>query len=162
MRKWVRERERERDRDDITTGDFQNIFTYKACKDADKPIKSVVGTRRNEFPSKRKFCKLWRWLSVMLSKVSIALYSKCLWDNNIYIKMKFLLSFWTMNVYGMNWWWCNVMIIISCSRQPNAVLLMSLFFFFLLFFCLNERITLCRKYILNKYVKWKLLPCWLL
>lgn len=79
---------RERDRDDHYRWIFIfKIFTYKACKDADKPIKSVVGTRRNEFPSKRKFCKLWRWLSVMLSKVSIALYSKCLWDNNIYIKI---------------------------------------------------------------------------
>lgn len=39
---------------------FKEKFTYKACKDAAKPIKSVVGTRRSKFPSKRKFCKLWR------------------------------------------------------------------------------------------------------
>lgn len=52
----------DRETEMITTGEFFifKIFTYKACKDADKPIKSVVGTRRNEFPSKRKFCKLWR------------------------------------------------------------------------------------------------------
>lgn len=32
--------------------------TYKAFKVVDKPIKSLLGMRRNKFPSKRKFCKL--------------------------------------------------------------------------------------------------------
>lgn len=51
----------------------EKFFTYKASKVAENAIKSFVGTRSIEFPSKRKFWMLCGWLSVMLSKFSIAL-----------------------------------------------------------------------------------------